>query len=360
MPGRPRRLDLTLDELEEQAKEVLDRGAYDFVAGGADDEVTLADNRAAWGRLRLRPRVLRDVSHVDTATTVMGRPLSTPVMVAPVAFQRLLHEEAELGTARGAAAAGAVLVLSTRSSTPIEQVAATGVEWWFQLYVLRDRGWTAELVDRAVAAGCRSLVVTVDTPVLGFRRRDAANAFQVPAAAGMANVSAAVGVSAADVAASVGAMQSPAVGPADIEWLAGRGLPVVAKGVLRADAARACVDAGASAVIVSNHGGRQLDGAVPTAYALPEVVDAVEGSAEVLVDGGVRRGTDVLKALALGARAVLVGRPVAWGLATGGGAGVRGVLEHLSVELALAMALAGAARVDDLGPDLVVVPPGLW
>jgi 4-hydroxymandelate oxidase len=322
----------------------MPRGTFDYMAGGADDEVTLRDNVDAWTRLRLRPRVLRDVSTVATTTTVLGTEVSTPVLVAPVSYLRLVHDDGERAMAAGAAAAGTIMALSTRSSCPIEDVAAAapGAARWFQVYVLRDRTWTAELVDRAVAAGFGALVLTVDTPVLGYRRRDVLNAFELPEGITMANVASRVSSEVAEAEGLLAAYQAPDLGPADVAWLAERsGLPIVAKGVLTPEAARECVDAGASAVVVSNHGGRQLDGVLATADALAAVVDAVGSDVEVYVDGGVRRGTDILKALAAGARAVLVGRPAVWGLATAGAEGVQSVIGHLSFELAAAMALAG-------------------
>ncbi len=349
-----------LETLEDQARGILPRAVYDYLAGGADDERTLQDNVAAWARLRLRPRILCDVSHVTVATTVLGTPVRLPVLVAPLAFHRVAHPDGELAMARGAAAAGSILVVSTRASTTLEDVAATAPELplWFQVYVLRDRGWTADLVARAAAAGYRALVLTGDTPFIGSRRRDAANGFVLPPGVGMANLPAGAGLAAADPDEYPGAHQSPAVTFDDIGWLASiSGLPVVVKGVLRADDARRCIDAGASALIVSNHGGRQLDGAVAGADALPEVVSAVDGRVEVYVDGGIRRGSDVLKALALGARAVLVGRPLLWGLATGGAAGAQDVLELLGSELSQVMALAGAGTAHDVTPDLVVPGP---
>lgn len=343
-----------LSALEERARAVLGPGAYDYVAGGADAEQTLADNVSAWSRLRLRPRVLRDVRQLATGARVLGTSLPTPLMVAPIGFQRVAHPEGEEATTRGARAAGALMVAPTRSSVEFERIgeAASG-PWWCQVYLLRDRGWTEAVVDRAVAAGATALVLTVDTPFLGRRRREERAGFVFPDGVTMANLPEEGRVP--DVADRVdGARQSPAVSFDDLSWLGGTwGLPVVAKGVLRGDDAVACVDAGASAVVVSNHGGRQLDGAVPTAEALEEVVEAVEGRAEVYVDGGIRRGTDVLKALALGARAVLVGRPVIWGLACGGEKGVAGVLGQLREELALAMALCGVPEIEDLTPELV-------
>jgi 4-hydroxymandelate oxidase len=331
---------------------------YDFYAGGAGHELTLADNLAAWSSLRFRPRVLRDVSAVSTETTALGTQLSLPVLVAPVAHQRMVHPEGEIAMARGTAAAGSLMVVSTRSSTALEDVtaAADDAPRWFQLYVLRDRGWTAELVDRAREAGYGAIVLTVDTPLLGRHLREVRDSFELPADFGMANAPTNIAARAAtrhDV--STGIEQAPDLTFADIGWLAERSrLPVVAKGVLRGDDAVSCLDAGASAVIVSNHGGRQLDGAVATAHALPDVVDAVAGRAEVYADGGIRGGTDVLRALALGARAVLVGRPALWGLATGGAEGVQAVLDHLRAELDLAMALSGTPNLAAVGRDLLV------
>jgi 4-hydroxymandelate oxidase len=347
---------LDLEALERQARERLDPGAYDYIAGGADAELTLADNLAAWSRLRLRPRVLRDVAAVSTATTVLGTEVATPILVAPTAYHRLAHPDGEAATAAGAAAAGAVYVLSTQATMSIEEVAAAapGGLRWFQVYVVRDRGWTAELVARAAAAGYRALVLTVDVPMLGNRLRDLRNQFRLPTGMAPANTPRQLDdPRAVDVLAQAGQFD-PSLTPETIAWLGERsGLPVLVKGVVRGDDAVVCLEAGAAGVVVSNHGGRQLDGVVATADVVAEVVAAVGGRGEVLVDGGVRRGTDVVKALALGARGVLVGRPVLWGLAVGGVAGVRGVLEGLAVELGLAMGLCGAARVADLTPDLV-------
>jgi 4-hydroxymandelate oxidase len=353
-------VDAPLEILEDQARSILPRPVYDFLAGGAEDERTLEDNVAAWSRMRLRPRILRDVTEVSIQTTVLGVPVRLPVIVAPVALHRLAHQDGEVATARASAAAGSLMVVSTRASMTIEEIASAAPDLprWFQVYVLQDRRWTEELVTRAAAAGYRAIVLTADTPLVGNRRRDAANEFSLPAGIGMANLRA--GVEADIVLAHTypGTEQSPAVTFDDIGWLASVSrLPVVVKGVLRADDALRCIDAGASALVVSNHGGRQLDGAVAGADALAEVVDAVAGNLEVYVDGGIRRGTDVLKALALGAGAVLVGRPVLWGLATGGAAGAQGVLDQLASELARDMALAGACSLADLTPDLVVPGP---
>jgi 4-hydroxymandelate oxidase len=291
--------------------------------------------------------VLRDVTTVDPGTTLLGEAVPHPVLVAPTAFHRMAHPDGEVASARGAAAAGARFVLSTRSTTPVEDVAAAleGAPFWYQVYVLQDRSLTAGLVQRAVAAGATALVLTADVARLGRRLRDVRNGFVVPTHLGT--------IESLDRPGDL-ADQDAGLTFDDIAKLREEtGLPVVVKGVLRGDDARRCVDAGAAAIVVSNHGGRQLDGAISGAAALPEVVDAVDGTAEVYVDGGIRRGTDVVKALALGARAVLVGRPVLWGLATDGAAGVQAVLEDLVGELDLALALCGCRTLEDVTPDLL-------
>ena len=301
--------------------------------------------------------MLRDVSRIDLRTTLLGTPVDMPIAVAPTAMQRLAHERGEVETARGAEAAGTLMILSTRASMPFTAIAeaAPDAPRWFQVYVMRDRGLTTELVEQAVEHGYRALVLTADTPVIGVRRRDVRNAFRLPDGYFMPNPRrAAPSLEEGGFTGDEGFEQAADLTFETIEWLAQlSGLPVVVKGVLRADDARACVQSGAAGIVVSNHGGRQLDGALAPVDALPEVVDAVGSDVEVLVDGGVRRGSDVLKALALGARGVLLGRPVLWGLATGGAAGVEQVLRGLADELALAMALAGAPTIADVTRDLI-------
>ena len=312
----------------------------------------------------MRPRVLVDVSAVRIATTVLGAQVATPVLVAPTALQRAVHPEGELATAAAAAASGSLFCLSTRSGTPMEKITATGAPWWMQVYVLRDRDVTAGLVRRAAAAGARALVVTVDTPVVGRKPRalaleEASQPGLPPAYTGLNLAAAGEDPTTLRADDHIDRLQqAPDLTPDVIGWLAGlSGLPVVVKGVLRGDDARRCVDAGAAAVWVSNHGGRQLDGAVSTAVALPEVVAAVGSAVEVYADGGIRRGSHVLRALALGARAVFVGRPVLWGLATGGTEGVRRIIDELTDELVHAMTLSGAPTLNDVTADLLAPPP---
>ncbi|MBA2505115.1 MAG: alpha-hydroxy-acid oxidizing protein [Thermoleophilaceae bacterium] len=336
---------LNVADYERLAEQALEPGPYGYFAGGACDERTLRDNVDAYGRWQLRPRMLVDVSEVTTETTVMGAPASMPLLVAPTAFQKLCSPEGEAATARAAAAAGTVMCLSTlATSAPAEVAAAApGGRRWFQVYVFKDEGITRALVDQAVESGFEALVLTVDAPGAGGRReRDLRTGFEIPAGTGVPSLDAAFGGRSVTVSEAFAAMDATLTWP-DLERIAGlTELPLLVKGVLTSeDAALAC-EHGADGVIVSNHGGRQLDGVPATLDALPEVAEAVEGRIEVLVDGGVRRGTDVVKALALGARAALIGRPVLWGLAARGEEGVTGVLELMREEIALALRLVGA------------------
>lgn len=342
-------------DLAERAEAVLDPASFNYVSGGATDELTLADNVAAWDRLRLRPRMLRDVSSVSIATTVLGTSVPSPLLVAPTAYHRLVHPEGEAATVRGAAAAGAGFVLSTMSSVRLEDVAAAAPDArrWFQIYVHSDRDLTVSLLERAEAAGYGALVVTVDTPRLGQRRRDGVHGFVLPAGVQAANLTD-YGLDVGDIAAYAAESFDPSLTFEAVQWLCAQtALPVVVKGILRGDDAAACADAGAAGILVSNHGGRQLDGVLATADALADVVAGVAGRAEVYVDGGIRRGADILRALALGARAVLIGRPVVWGLALDGAAGVEAVLTELAAETEAAFALAGVRSCADAGPDLI-------
>lgn len=352
---------LNLRELEALARERLTAMAYDYYASGAHDERTLRENVEAWGRIAIHYRVLADVASRDLGSTVLGERVSMPVLVAPTAFHRLACHDGELATARAAGGAGTVMILSSLSNTRVEDVCAEATgPVWFQLYVYKDRGATEALVRRAEAAGARALVLTVDAPLLGRRERDVRNRFHLPPGLRVENMTAAghgdVGEPEGDsgLAAYVAAKLDPALGWKDVAWLRSiTKLPVLVKGLVRPDDARQAADTGASAIVVSNHGGRQLDGAPSTASVLGPIVDAVDGRIEVLVDGGVRRGSDVLRAVALGARAVLVGRPILWGLAVDGEAGARAVLETFREELDQALALAGCARIVDASRTLL-------
>jgi 4-hydroxymandelate oxidase len=351
-------------DFETIAREKLSREAYDYYAGGAHDEVSVRGNRAAYDRLSIAYRVLVDVSRRDMATSILGQPVAMPMLVAPTAFHRMATPEGEVATARAAGAAGTAMILSTLSTSTVESVvaAATG-PIWFQLYVYRDRQATEGLVRRAEAAGCRALVLTVDAPLLGRRERDVRNLFRLPPGLAVANLLPEgygdMPPAAADsgLAAYVASFLDPSLSWRDVAWLRSiTSLPLLVKGIVRPDDALRAAEAGVAGIVVSNHGGRQLDTSPATLDVLPEIVDTLDAHGhriEVLMDGGVRRGTDVMKALALGARAVLIGRPVLWGLAAEGEAGVVSVLRLLRDELDLAMALAGAPTLADITRDLV-------
>jgi isopentenyl diphosphate isomerase/L-lactate dehydrogenase-like FMN-dependent dehydrogenase len=308
----------------------------------------------AFRRWRLWPRVLVDVEQTNPATTVLGREVSMPVLVAPVAFQKLAHPDGEVAMARAAAAAGTIMCLSTIATARPSEIAASAPQAprWFQLYCFKDRGVTKALVDEAVDSGFEAIALTVDAPRAGRRERDVRTGFRVDVTAPA--VAAAVGTDAALTPAEVFALVDAALTWDDLERLVNDcSLPVLVKGLVRADDAELAVEHGAAAIVVSNHGGRQLDGAPASIEALPEVVEAVDGRVEVLMDGGVRRGTDVLTAIALGASAVLVGRPALWGLAVDGEAGARRVLEILREEVDLALALLGCRTPAEVGSDHV-------
>jgi len=332
------------------AAERISAGPLAYYSGGALDERTLNDNRAAFGRRRLVPRVMTDVSSVDPGVEILGRRWPFPVWICPTALQRMAHPDGELATARAAAERGLTMGLSTSASTDMAEVATAGGPRWYQVYLLADPGARRAMLERAVDSGYEALVLTVDLQRLGRRERDIRAAFSIPAGVELPNIVAATGLSPEE------ATSAPFVERLtwdDLEWLTGFGLPVIVKGLLHPDDARLAVEHGAAGIAVSNHGGRQLDGAIASLDALPAVLDAVEGRVPVLLDGGVRRGTDALIALALGATAVGIGRPVLWGLAVDGQEGVGRVLDLLTGELEQAMALSGMARLADLRPDLV-------
>ncbi|MFI7429924.1 alpha-hydroxy acid oxidase [Micromonospora sp. NPDC049836] len=341
----------SLPDFAELARAVLPPAVWDFVDGGSGTETTLAANRAALDRVAVLPRVLTGVDRPHTGAALPGGRYAMPVAVAPMAYQKLLHPDGELALAAAARAADVPYVASTLGSTPIEEVAAVGGAVWFQLYWLRDRGLVADLLDRAHDAGCSALMVTVDVPVLGRRLRDVRNGFTLPPHVTAANLpggrddlahQGTPGVSA--VAVHTGAVFAPALSWADLAWLRERTrLPLLVKGILDPRDAVRAAETGVDAVVVSNHGGRQLDGAPASAAVLPEVVAAVGERCAVLLDSGVRGGADVLRALALGASGVLVGRPLLWALAAGGRAGAEAALALLGAELRDALTLAGCA-----------------
>jgi 4-hydroxymandelate oxidase len=347
---------LNIADYAREARCMLSKDVCDYFEGGALDEITLAENTAGWERLKLHYRILAGVGTRDMSTTVLGQPVSMPIAVAPTAFHRLACDQGELATARAAKAAGTLFILSSLSNTAMEAVFshAAGLRW-FQLYIYKDREITLDLVKRAEAAGAEAIVLTVDAPSLGKRERDARNSFRLPEGLAVENL-APLGkgnfpeVKGSGLAAYVRANFKEDLGFDDLDWLChSTRLPVVVKGVCRGDDVRRAVEHGARAVVVSNHGGRQLDTAPATCEVLPQVVDAAADLCEIYVDGGIRRGSDVLKAIALGARAVLVGRPVLWGLCVGGEQGATNVLSILRRELDEAMLLCGCTKLSDIG-----------
>jgi 4-hydroxymandelate oxidase len=325
---------VTADDFEPAARRVLPTTAYDFFAGGAGDELTVADNRRSFDRWLIRPRFLRGSGSPETSTRVLGTDLSFPVLVAPWAYQRMAHPDGESATARAAARAGTVMCVSSTTVGFLEEIAAAamGPKWW-QLYMFSDREATAEMLKRVAGSGFAAIVWTVDVPVLGLRHRDTRNGFVMP-----------IGMPWDDLTYDSDLTWD------DLPWIRGQvpNLPVLVKGLLTAEDAELAMEAGVDGIVVSNHGGRQLDGSPAALDALPEIVEVVAGRVPVLVDGGVRRGTDVLKALALGAAAVLVARATVWGLAVAGEDGVADVLRILRDEFANAMALAGCRTVAEI------------
>jgi isopentenyl diphosphate isomerase/L-lactate dehydrogenase-like FMN-dependent dehydrogenase len=352
---------LSVRELEAAAKAVLPQPVYDYFAGGTEDEVTIAANEQAFRRWRFRYRVLAGSHPPDTRCSILGREYPTPVFLAPTATQRLAHPDGEMAAARAAANAGVVYCLSTLASSSIEEVAAASRgQKWLQLYVLKDRSITEDLVARASSSGYGAVVVTVDSPVPTRRWRDMRNGFALPQHVEYRNLagslakagSAPFGGSA--LARAFGELMDPSLTWQDLEWLVRISpVPVFVKGVVRSDDAVRAVSSGAAGIIVSNHGGRELDCSIATLDALPDVVQAVGASTPVLMDGGVRRGTDVLKAVCLGATAVLIGRPFLWALAVGGEEGVAQLLRQMSDEITTSMSLLGAASLSDLTRDLL-------
>lgn len=323
---------LCLTDFEPLARQQLPLMSYEYISSGAADEITVRWNREAFDRIRLRPRILMDVSRLDTRVTLLGHELAFPILLAPTAYHKMIHPEGEIATAKGAGAAGAILCVSSNATTSIEDIAEAATQpLWFQLYVQRDRAFTRDLVQRVEAAGYQALCVSVDSPVLGARNREVRAKFALPP-----------GLTRVNLVAQNSTRLDPSMTWKDIEWLRSFArIPMLLKGVLNPLDAEQAVQSGADGLIVSNHGGRGLDTLPATIDVLPEVVATVAGRMPVLMDGGVRRGTDVLKALALGANAVLIGRPYLYGLAAAGAAGVTRVVNILRHEFEMAMALTG-------------------
>jgi 4-hydroxymandelate oxidase len=351
---------ISLADYEREAAASMVPGAHAYAVGGAGDEITLRDNVAAWARLAIRPRMLVGVGDRDPGVELLGVPRPHPLIIAPMAFQRMAHPDAEIGMARAAAATGTVICLSTLATTSSPELAAAvpDAPRWFQLYVFADRGVSRELMAGAVEHGYEALVVTVDLPVMGVRERDLRSGHQMAPADRVASAAAA-GASGSLTPKQFAELIDPDLSWRDVERFASESpLPVLLKGVLTPEDAVLAADHGARGLIVSNHGGRQLDTVLSGADALPPIADAIGDRLELLVDGGIRRGTDVLKALALGARAVMVGRPALWGLAVGGTEGAQRVIEILLAEFDSALALSGARNARDI--DRSFVCPAPW
>jgi 4-hydroxymandelate oxidase len=351
---------VTIDDWEPLAKDRLPQMVFEYLSGGAGDEITLRENRAGFDRIRLRPNMLVDVSKIDTTTTLFGQKLKLPVLLAPVAYQKMVHPEGELEALRGANAAGVTFVASTAASTAVEEIAQLAtIPPWFQLYGSSDRSFTKVLVDRARESGCRVLCFTVDAPVRGQRDRDTRNSFRLPAGLTRPNFRDLTPQAAAGNPRAEGrSIYSPNLDPGltweYLDWLRSvANMPILLKGILTAEDATRALDAGVDGFVVSNHGGRVVDTVVSAIEALPEIADAVAGRVPVLLDGGVRRGVDVLKAIALGAAAVMIGRPYLYALAVDGAEGVRQCIDALHREIEMAMAACGRPTIASIDRSLV-------
>ncbi len=343
---------LSILDYEKAAAQAMEPAYHTYYAGGVADYITRDENRAAYNRIRLLPRVFRDVSNLSTQTSVAGQSLDVPFMTAPTAMNKLAHPDGELGIAKAAKSVGIVQMLSTLSTYAVEEVTAVGHDVWFQLYLFKDREASKTIIQRAEAAGCKALVLTVDVPVIGLRKSLARSGFRSPASMSFPNL---MGADGNGLIATMADQIDPGLTWTAIDWLRSvTRLPIWVKGILRPDDAQLAVAAGVDGIIVSNHGGRQLDTAIASIDALPAIVEAVGGDIPLMMDGGIRRGSDILKAIALGAQAVLIGRAPLWGLAVDGEQGALKVLQILRTELENVMAQCGCADIADIGEGLIV------
>lgn len=356
---------VNLRDYEAAARRKMLPAAYDYFAGGALDESTLRDNEAAFATFQLRPRALRGVQSPDTRISLCGEEIALPIIVSPTAFHGLAHPDGEVATAAAAGAVGTIMTISTTANCSIDEIAAASqAPVWFQLYLMKDRGISEDLVRAAEAAGCRAVVLTIDVPAWGRRERDMRNGFTLPPGTVIRSLMLPGREKFYDGTMPMLFSQFASerfkrdFTWADVEWLRGfTRLPVFVKGIIRPEDALRAAELGAAGIFVSNHGGRQLDGCIPTCLALPDIAEVLEGRTPIIVDGGIRRGTDVLKVIALGATAAGIGRPTIWGLAAGGREGVEKVLQALRDEFSNAMALCGCAKVSDITRDLVQSRP---
>lgn len=346
------------EDWHREARRHLEKSVYDYYAGGSGEESCLGRNESAFARWKIPYRVLVDVAEVDLSVRVAGQQLAHPFIVAPTAMHQMAHPEGEVATAKGAAASQTVMTLSTLSNLAMETVAEVAGPKWFQLYVHKDRGLTKELVERAKASGYGALVLTVDTPVLGRRWRDIRNSFEIPADKGLGNLAGAYAKACTQYGSGLAKYVAKNLDASltwkDIEWLKSLSdLPLILKGIVRGDDARLAVESGASAIVVSNHGGRNLDSSPASVDVLPQVVEAVAGQVDVLMDGGVRGGEDAFKALCLGAKAVMIGRPVLWALTVGGAQGVEQLMGYYCSDLRVTMQLAGVRQISAMGQSFL-------
>lgn len=352
---------LNLYDYEKASQNTLPPSANDYYRSGSMDEYTLADNMTAFQRIKFLPRVLNDVSNVITTTNLGGKTISSPLIISPTALLGMAHPEGELAVARAASAANNIMICSTMANTPIEDVTASNdSSTWFQLYVYKDKEATLALIERAKNAGCKAIVITVDAPFLGQRERDVRNQFQLPEHLHMSNLHALGHSKLPDKVGHSGLAHyfeeliNKSLTWRDISWLKQHAdLPIYLKGILHPKDAQLAIEHGVDGIIVSNHGGRQLDGSIASINALPAISKAVNKQIPIILDGGIRRGSDILKALALGAQCVGIGRPVIWGLSHSGQHGVENILNILQSELKLAMALAGCANISEISADLI-------
>jgi len=345
---------LAIKDYEQAAKSKIDEAFFEYYAGGAADELTLKENRASYGRIKLLPRVLADVSERDMSTNILGQEISFPLIIAPTAMAKMAHPDGEIAIAQAAKNTGLIQCLSTLSNASIQDVSKAGALNWFQLYVYKDRNITEHLVSQAELAGFKAIVLTVDLPVIGLRENIMRSELQLPKGLKLNNFEGIHETEATTVISYVNEQIDPSLSWDDLAWLVSfTKLPVFVKGILRPDDAKKSIDYGAKGIIVSNHGGRQLDTAVTGIDALPNIAAAVEKTTSIIVDGGICRGTDMLKAIALGAHAVMVGRPILWGLAVGGQKGVEAVLETYRQEFDNAMALCGCTTLSAISSDLI-------
>lgn len=351
---------INIYDFEIIARDKLTQTAYDYYRSGSFDEITLSENCEAFKRIFLKYRVLTDVSKRDLSAEVLGQNISMPLIIAPTAFHKMAHPDGEVATAKAAGDAGTIMILSTLSNSDVEDVVkATSGPVWFQLYVYKDREVTKELVERITKAGCKALVLTVDAPMLGTRERDVRNRFNLPEGLSVKNLlplnkDKLPVMDDSGLAGYIQKYLDPSLSWRDIDWLKSiTNLPIIIKGIACKEDAELSVLHGADGIVVSNHGGRQLDTCRATIDVLPEVSDTVNEKIEIMLDGGIRRGTDILKAVALGAKAVLVGRPVLWGLAADGQKGVSSVLSILKKEFDIAMALCGCDSVKKITKELI-------